>query len=194
MSDRRLFKVLFSGDPSTGKTSVISKIVNIDADISELRPTVGPDCATYQMERDNIQVQLQDCPGALRYQSIIPVVYRNVSLIIVLFAFNSKQSFEAVAGWKARAAELSPGTPVILVGNKADLVRDARPDWASDEEALRGDAVSYFEVSALTGSDIDLLQDAIEERARGPAAVAVIPNDKGLDLGNETKPEERSCC
>jgi small GTP-binding protein len=191
MADRRSFRVAFTGDPNTGKTSIIQKILRGDTDISEIAPTIGADLFAYDLH-DGIQIELQDCPGKVQYQSILPVVYRNTGLIVILFSFDSKQSYDHVADWRKKADDFANGTKVVLVGNKVDLV-DSLPDWAPRAEDLTdGTVIEYLETSGLTGRGLNDLKELIEREARNSKVETmevVILNGK-----TDKKDEKPTCC
>jgi small GTP-binding protein len=139
MANARVFKVSFTGDPSTGKTSVIAKLLNSSEEVTETPPTVGHSLESYRVDDGTIEIQLPDCPGELRYQSIIPIIYRDAHIVAVVFSLDSKASFESVPGWMARAAQhAGAGAKILLIGNKLDHVESHPRSGRSRPAKSRG--------------------------------------------------------
>jgi small GTP-binding protein len=164
-------KVAFGGDSATGKTSVISKLKDPDANIDQVDVTVGVEYQSMPLkvnegtrdERSGV-AQLIDVPGSEGYSTIRTIHYRDADFVVLVFAINSRASFESLTKWFDSVKDIAPGNArYIVVGNKVDLtdlraVSEAEGDAAAQkfsEEPI------YFEVSALTGLAIHSLREHI---------------------------------
>ena len=102
---------------------------------------------------------------------MIKSFYRSAVVAIVVFAINSRASFEAVAGWVEDVKLEAPSAWLVLVGNKKD-VAPARREVEHDEAARMAEQLgcnSYRECSALSGENLDELFVLVATNAKGPA-------------------------
>jgi len=84
------YKLVFIGDQSVGKTSIINRYVNDEYNMTN-QPTVGIDFVskTIQMENKAIRLQLWDTAGQERFRSLIPGYLRDSHAIILVFDLTS---------------------------------------------------------------------------------------------------------
>jgi small GTP-binding protein len=198
MSGESIFKVAFTGEPATGKTCIITKIREQDADLGMLSPTIGPDCYPYKLEMDGkkFQVRLQDCPGNPSVATVFTAVYRDVDAVVLVFSLADASIFPAVSKWSQKGKELSPANAkFLIVGNKNDLARAVSEEEGRKlQEELAG-VDGYLEVSALTTDGIDDLKQhiadwcAATESKKGPEKVIIDGSGPGGGGG-----AKNDCC
>uniref|UniRef100_A0A663LSV9 Uncharacterized protein n=1 Tax=Athene cunicularia TaxID=194338 RepID=A0A663LSV9_ATHCN len=92
----RLFKVIFVGNSSVGKTSFLRRFCNLPC-IS----VIGVDYNVKTITVDNTQVALQlwDTAGQERYRSITKQFFRKADGVIVMYDITAKDTFTAVKQW-----------------------------------------------------------------------------------------------
>ena len=133
----RKFKLVFLGEQSVGKTSLITRFMydNFDA---QYAATIGIDFLSKTMYLDDrtVRLQLWDTAGQERFRSLIPSYIRDSSVAVVVYDVTSispfgtsrdglmsgRVSFQNTAKWVDDVrAERGNDVIIVLVGNKTDL-------------------------------------------------------------------------
>ena len=94
------FKVVFLGDQSTGKTSIIHRLI-YDSFDEYYQATIGIDFMSHKMyvEDKVIILNLWDTAGQERFKSLIPSYIKDSAVGIIVYDITSKQSFQSVDKW-----------------------------------------------------------------------------------------------
>ena len=119
------YKVVFLGDQSVGKTSIIHRFI-YDSFDENYQATIGIDFMSHKMyvEDKIIILNLWDTAGQERFKSLIPSYIKDSAVAIVIYDITNKQSFLSVDKWIEDAKNLREEVLVILAGNKLDLEKD----------------------------------------------------------------------
>jgi small GTP-binding protein len=97
-----------------------------------------------------------DTAGQERFRSISPLYYRGAHVGIIVFDRTSPVSLEAANSWiEELRNHATSGIPLILVGNKSDLTDALAVDTTSVSELTKSAGATYFEVSALSGQNVE---------------------------------------
>ena len=91
------FKLIFIGDSSVGKSCLTAKAVKNNFE-EYYQATVGFEFLTFNMKVNDkvIKLQIWDTCGQEIYKSLISNFYRNSSLAVLVYAIDSKESFNHV--------------------------------------------------------------------------------------------------
>jgi len=195
MGDSSPIKVVFCGDSSTGKTSVLLNYINGSAPKST-KPTIAAAFFTREVKIHErlFDLVLWDTAGQETYRGLAPMYYRGSALAFLLFDVTSRKTFENLGDWiQSIRSEAGDKTIISIVGNKIDI-EDLREidtfqaqDYATNEHCL------YFETSAITGHGIDrMMQISLEE-----LATSFIPEDKPTPVPiaiTENPQKNGGCC
>jgi Ras-related protein Rab-6A len=136
----RKYKLVFLGEQSVGKTSLITRFMydsfdtayQVTTSIHEHvtfilhchQATIGIDflSKTLYLEDRTIRLQLWDTAGQERFRTLIPSYIRDSAGTVVVYDISSKASFEACDRWiEDVRTERGEEVVVFLVGNKCDL-------------------------------------------------------------------------
>ncbi len=120
------YKVVFLGDQSVGKTSIIHRFIYDQFDES-YSATIGIDFMSHKMyvEDKTIILNLWDTAGQERFKSLIPSYIKDSAVAIVVYDITSRQSFQSVNKWIEDAKNLrDDDVLLVLVGNKSDLIQE----------------------------------------------------------------------
>ena len=150
------YKVVFLGDQSVGKTSIIHRFI-YDAFDENYQATIGIDFMSHKMyvEDKIIILNLWDTAGQERFKSLIPSYIKDSAVAIVVFDITSRQSFQSVDKWIEDAKNLrDDDVLLILAGNKADLSDQRQVTTQEAQEYATKRNIMYFEVSARQGTNI----------------------------------------
>ncbi|VDK74315.1 unnamed protein product, partial [Dibothriocephalus latus] len=131
----RVFKVITIGNSGVGKTSILQTFIT--GNFSQMATTVGVDVQVKPMKVDGASVVLQlwDTAGQerfirsdCRYRSITTQYFRKADGVILVYDITTEMSFLQLRGWMQSVADgVDPGTPVMLLANKLDLLAENVP-------------------------------------------------------------------
>jgi Ras-related protein Rab-6A len=122
----RKYKLVFIGDQSVGKTSIISRF-QFDTFDDHYQTTIGIDFVskTVPVDDGTVRLQLWDTAGQERFRSLIPSYIRESHVAVVVFDITNRESFESTAKWIADVrAQRGNDVVIVLVGNKTDLATE----------------------------------------------------------------------
>ena len=148
------FKIIVIGDCGVGKSCLTNKATNNIFE-ENYNATVGFEFFTLNLKMYDkiIKLQIWDTCGQELYRSLITNFYRNSSLAVVVYAINSKESFENIDMWlKELRTHASPDAKVFLIGNKIDLENERKITKEEGEHFKSVNNLDYFlEASAKSG-------------------------------------------
>jgi len=157
-------KVLVVGDVATGKTSVIKRYVR-NTFSKDYQTTIGVDFALKRVNANgtDMNVQLWDIAGQERFSGLSRIFYTHAVAAIIVYDLFQRDSFESAAKWKKDIDQkvfLPNGAPipVLLLGNKDDLISETSQPEVTDEEIEHFVKLhkffAHFKCSAKTGHNI----------------------------------------
>ena len=148
------FKIIVIGDSGVGKSCLTNNAVKNMFD-EAYNATVGFEFFTFNIRMFDkvIKLQIWDTCGQELYRSLITNFYRNSSLAIIVYAVNSKESFENIEMWlRELRTHSNPDAKVFLIGNKVDLENERQVKKEEGETYSKENKIDIFmEASAKTG-------------------------------------------
>jgi len=153
------YKLVFLGDQSVGKTSIINRFI-FDTFDGKNHPTVGIDFISKTLYYDDksIKLQLWDTAGQERFRTLIPTYIRDCHIAIVVFDLTTRASFNSLSKWVEDVRnERGNDVVLVIVGNKADVPDKIVIPTEEGEAKSRELETLYMEVSAKTGYNINNL-------------------------------------
>lgn len=159
-------KVVLVGDSDVGKTCLRFKYIRNELP-AHPGHTIGVEFVTKTVTfkpSGSARMQLWDTAGMERYRSIISQHFRAATGVVIVFDLTQASTFQGVTGWLERACQsCDPNAVLMLLGNKADLLREhpeLRAVTYENAQALANShGMIYMEVSAVSGVG---LQEAFE--------------------------------
>lgn len=177
-------KAVIIGDSGVGKTSLLHRFSS-----SEWNPhyiaTIGVDFKALTIERNAkiVKVQLWDTAGQERFRTITHAYYRGAHCVLMVYDVTNRESLEHLQFWmKDVQRYANSGTPMVLVGNKSDMVRHrVVPPEEGRAVADAMGCAAYIETSAKDSDRVDEAFDSaigecmkqhakIYDRLRGASA------------------------
>ena len=165
----RKFKLVFLGEQSVGKTSLITRFM-YDTFDNAYQATIGIDflSKTMYLEDRTVRLQLWDTAGQERFRSLIPSYIRDSSVAVVVYDITSKQSFQNTDKWIDDVrAERGSDVIVVLVGNKTDLAEKRQVSTEDGEKKANEFNVMFIETSAKAGHNVKPLFRKIAQALPG---------------------------
>mmetsp|Transcript_26640 Transcript_26640/g.75203 ORF Transcript_26640/g.75203 Transcript_26640/m.75203 type:complete len:210 (-) Transcript_26640:80-709(-) len=170
------YKVVFLGDESAGKTSLVRRYM-YDTFEDQIQATIGMDfqSKTVYLTDRTVKLQLWDTAGQERFRSLIPSYIRDAAAAVVVYDITKRPSFEATRKWIEDVRnERGKDALVALVGNKTDLASQREVSTEEAREQAEQLEVTFSETSARMGDNVStLFQEmaaALPSNQSGPEA------------------------
>ncbi|CAI2180142.1 6068_t:CDS:2 [Funneliformis geosporum] len=200
----RKFKLVFLGEQSVGKTSLITRFM-YDTFDNTYQATIGIDflSKTMYLEDRTVRLQLWDTAGQERFRSLIPSYIRDSSVAVVVYDITNRNSFMNTAKWIDDVrAERGNDVIIVLVGNKTDL-NDKRYikmyfiNIKEGEKKAKEFNVMFIETSAKAGHNVKTLFRKIAQALPGMENTMNEPQNQLIDVninsGTQNNSEGNSC-
>ena len=154
------FKITVIGDGFVGKTSLIRKFTQGDFQEDYIK-TIGAQFSEYneEIEGDRFELIFWDIAGQDEFHFLRPAFYKSSLASIIVFSLEEndfgKKSLKHIEKWNKEIKKFCGDIPVILFGNKVDLVDESN---INDEKISKfidkGIYIEYFRTSAKTGQNV----------------------------------------
>lgn len=153
------YKLVFLGDQSVGKTSIITRFM-YDTFDSTYQATIGIDflSKTMYLEDRTVRLQLWDTAGQERFRSLIPSYIRDSSVAVIVYDITNRNSFMNTTKWIDDVrTERGNDVVMMLVGNKTDLSDKRQVSVEEGEARAKEHEIMFIETSAKAGFNIKAL-------------------------------------
>ncbi|XP_056351567.1 EF-hand calcium-binding domain-containing protein 4B isoform X1 [Oenanthe melanoleuca] len=187
----RLFKIIFVGNSSVGKTSFLRRFCE-DRFFPGTAATVGVDYNVRTVTVDHTQVALQlwDTAGQERYRSITKQFFRKADGVIVMYDITAKDTFTAVKQWLISIEEATgENVPVLLLGNKTDNEKEREVPMGMGDHLAKDYNLIFYECSAYSGYNVE---KSVLHLARILKEHEDKVKEKTIELQSDTS--KKSCC
>ena len=155
-----LFKSIVVGDGGVGKTALTLRFSK-GFFTEDYKMTIGVDFHVKTINIDSneglirAKLQIWDTGGQERFSSIRPMYYRGSLGALLIFDLTNSATFEHLPGWIEEVrANVKNEIPLLLVGNKSDLVDQRAVSLEEINIFTRDFNLFYMETSAKTGDGV----------------------------------------
>ena len=159
------YKLLFLGDTSVGKTSLLLRYTEDKFDSS--LPTLGVDVKYKYLTYENKKIRLDiwDTAGQERFRGIAKNYFRGANGIIFVFDISNKDTFNKLKVWMSDAKQnMRPGTEMVIAANKIDLEKKRAVSKETIEEFGEKNNIKIFNTSAKTGEGVgEVITDLVSK-------------------------------
>ncbi|MFX0049842.1 MAG: GTP-binding protein [Candidatus Hermodarchaeota archaeon] len=113
-------KIVFLGNSSVGKTSIIRRILNLEIE-TEYKPTIGIRFHNLEIKSDDpYYLQLWDVSGDESNIDILPSLLKETAVAVITFDHKNKESQVESKQLYEKVSEFISPNQILLVGNKAE--------------------------------------------------------------------------
>jgi Ras-related protein Rab-1A len=159
MSTNYKFKILLVGAAAVGKTSLIERFVKSQF-ATDYKITVGVSILTKDVEYERGQfatLSIWDIGGQVKFSFIRTTFYKGSHGALLVFDLSRADTWEQIKNWKAEVNQFAGNIPMVLIGNKLDLLeavgevidREECQRWAEEIGSI------YIETSAKLGQRVE---------------------------------------
>jgi small GTP-binding protein len=167
-------KVVVLGTAMIGKTCIVNYATNGTFN-GDQTATIGSAFSSKKVSVGNTEVLLQiwDTAGQERFRSLAPMYYHGAQVALLVFDLTSEATLGEARRWATELRHHTERPPLLyLVGNKQDLADQRVITEAEGQKTAAELKAVYFETSALTGFNVELLFQDIAEHALTSNAVS----------------------
>lgn len=162
-----IFKIIVIGDPSTGKTELLTKFAMNHFEEKYL-PTVGVSISkvTIELEDNDATVNLifWDIAGQPQFYMLHRPYFNGADGILLVFDITRSSTFSNINNWFSSAVKYGlSGIPRILIGNKAHLKEQRKIILPMAEHLSKKLNAPYIETSTHTGQNVKVIFQKIAE-------------------------------
>ncbi|KAK5869274.1 hypothetical protein PBY51_024005 [Eleginops maclovinus] len=189
----RKFKLVFLGEQSVGKTSLITRFM-YDSFDNTYQATIGIDflSKTMYLEDRTVRLQLWDTAGQERFRSLIPSYIRDSTVAVVVYDITNVNSFQQTSKWiEDVRTERGSDVIILLVGNKTDLSDKRQITIEEGEQRAKELSVMFIETSAKTGYNVKQLFRRVAAALPGMESMQETSKEGMIDikLDNPQEPQ-----
>ncbi|XP_034745609.1 ras-related protein Rab-6A isoform X1 [Etheostoma cragini] len=188
----RKFKLVFLGEQSVGKTSLITRFM-YDSFDNTYQATIGIDflSKTMYLEDRTIRLQLWDTAGQERFRSLIPSYIRDSAAAVVVYDITNVNSFQQTTKWIDDVrTERGSDVIIMLVGNKTDLADKRQVSIEEGERKAKELNVMFIETSAKAGYNVKQLFRRVAAALPGMDITQDKSREDMIDIKLEKPPEQ----
>jgi small GTP-binding protein len=166
MAEIPVYKVVVVGDGAVGKTSLIRRYCEGKFHASRVA-TIGVDFYTQRVQLPSgaVKLSIWDMAGQEQFEVVRSGFYRGSRAAALVYDITSLDSLKSLRRWREEVLRNLAGQPFLVVGNKVDLERTVRRDFA--ELFASYIKAPYVETSALTGGGVATLFESLAKLATG---------------------------
>jgi small GTP-binding protein len=182
------YKVIFVGEPSVGKTSIIQQYSAHVFD-SKSEATVGASYVSKLIETSvgSVQVNIWDTAGQERYRSLIPMYSRNAVAAVLVVDLTNRASYDNLDLWaRIISSNCAPSCRTYVCANKADLEAIVPVDELEAKCQAKG--FPFFKTSATDLKSVTAVFDLIGQDLITKGGKPITP------ARPIAKPEKEKCC
>ncbi|XP_072285354.1 ras-related protein Rab-6A-like isoform X3 [Pyxicephalus adspersus] len=189
----RKFKLVFLGEQSVGKTSLITRFM-YDSFDNTYQATIGIDFLSktmYLEDRTQVRLQLWDTAGQERFRSLIPSYIRDSTIAVVVYDITNLNSFQQTSKWiDDMRTERGSDVIIMLVGNKMDLPDKRQITTEEGEQRAKELSVMFVETSAKIGYNVKQLFRRVAAALPGMDSTPGKSKEEMIDIKLEKAPEQ----
>ena len=153
-------KIMIFGPHNSGKTSLLNKITKINCTVSEIKPTVGIEYGTCNL--NNNKLHFFDISGQEKFLLLLGLYIKDINYFVLVYDLTSKSNMKDVIYWinYIQRYEDINNVPILLVGNKLDCNNIYHLDF-NNEIFNYINIVGHLKISAINETDYNLLLNCI---------------------------------
>jgi len=155
-----LIKLVIIGDSGVGKSNYLYRFVE-----GEFCPvheaTIGFDykfkISLLPNSKKKVKFQIWDTAGQEKYMSVNKNLFQRVQGIILMYDISEPKSFNNLDKWMKLILirELASELPLILIGNKIDLIEERKISKEKGEQFANDNNIKLFESSGKSGENVE---------------------------------------
>lgn len=152
------------GDPAVGKTSLVQRFVFDMFDEGYIL-TIGAKVVKKEevIDGEDLKLLIWDLLGQDTFDHLVYSTLKGVEAVFIVFDLTRKNTLERIPKFMNIIEDTNPNIPLIILGNKNDLVSDIEVFEEDIQLYLEDHDYRYFTTSARTGENVELAFHELEK-------------------------------
>ena len=150
--------IMTLGNSAVGKTTFIIRYTENTFKEVYLT-TLGIDYKTKVIKLKNkisYMINFFDTAGQEKYKSISINVIKNAHGVLLMYDITNRESFDSISNWMKNIIDIKgKNFPIILLGNKTDLVEKREVSSEEGENLAKQFGIKFFEISNKFGTNVE---------------------------------------
>ena len=187
---RKVMRISLLGDSGVGKTCIINKYL-FDKFSETHNSSIGIEKNDKRLKMNDgneLKVIIWDTAGQERFRAMSTNTIKGAQGIVLVFDNTKKVTFDNLPNWKKDIKEVKDNIPIVLFGNKCDLIEKTEVEKDEAEQFAKDNEMEYFETSAKQNINIENGFKSIIDKAYETAQ-----EEDGLDLKKTQKKKKSRC-
>ena len=191
-------KVVLLGETMTGKTSLISRLVDNTFNYNEQTTFVASNYSKEieYPEFNNITLKLQiwDTAGQEKFRSINKIFYKEAAVAILVYDITNERTFEQLKSyWYQEVKQKGEKNVVFAVaGNKCDLFSEEKVNEKQGREFATEIGAVFFQTSPLSNINVNELFREVGKVYLQKNGLD--KNEEFIKLNGKGKKKKDGCC
>ena len=191
-------KVVLLGEMLTGKTSLISRLVDNTFNYNEQTTFVASNYSKEieYPEFNNITLKLQiwDTAGQEKFRSVNKIFYKEAAVAILVYDITNERSFEQLKSyWYQEVKQKGEKNVVFAVaGNKCDLFSEEKVNEKQGREFATEIGAVFFQTSPLSNINVNELFREVGKVYLQKNGLD--KNEEFIKLNGKGKKKKDGCC
>eukprot|EP01130_Rhizamoeba_saxonica_P006252 TRINITY_DN248_c0_g1_i1.p1 TRINITY_DN248_c0_g1~~TRINITY_DN248_c0_g1_i1.p1 ORF type:complete len:209 (-),score=55.09 TRINITY_DN248_c0_g1_i1:88-714(-) len=166
-ANEKQFKIVVLGDSSVGKSSLLGMYCKNVFVEGQYKSTLGADFLTKTVNHDGTDriIQMWDTAGQERFASLCIAFYRGADGLILMYDITNPDSVASMDTWASQffnaVSNGSESFPVIVLGNKLDLLVDDENDNEVINSAKNWAIENNYDHHLVTATDYDRVNEGV---------------------------------
>ena len=151
-----LCKLVILGAGGVGKSAITAQFIN-KVFIDKYDPTIEDSYRKHhEVDGTPVLLEILDTAGTEQFTAMRNLYLKNSEAFIIVFSLTSMSSFLEINDLRDQVYRVKDSTdcPIILIGNKSDLVEDREVPDEEVQATIKNWKSPYFEVSAKTNTNV----------------------------------------
>ncbi|KAK9056623.1 hypothetical protein SSX86_023985 [Deinandra increscens subsp. villosa] len=164
--DNIIFKIILIGDPSVGKTNLLSRFRHNKFTL-ESNSTVGIESTTTTLIIDGhpVTAQIFDTSGHTKPRAYTEAYFRGAAGALLVYDVTKHITFVNTQKWLADLRnQADPNVDVMLVGNKSDVRHSVMVSSEVGKSFAEKESLCFVETSALRATNVEKAFTELVER------------------------------
>ncbi len=194
-----LIKLIIIGDSGVGKSNYLYRFVE-ERFCPVHEATIGFDykskLCSLPKSKKKVKFQIWDTAGQEKYMSINKNLFQRVQGIILMYDITSQKTFDNLRQWMNVINQLAGEMPLILIGNKIDLVDERKVPKEKGEQFANDNNIKFFESSGKNGENVEKSFFYLGEQIVSQSYTQDINSVGSYVISKETKlkKKKKKCC
>lgn len=152
-----MWNIIMLGDSMAGKSTLVMKLTNSfgSVSLSSYVATIAKD--THFLHVNDTEIPIHDTSGLERWRELCMPYYEHANLAVIVFNAAEEDGIQTVNFWREKFREQNEHAPILVVGNKIDLVEKLK----REKDVIYTSCLHGPSITTLTTALVDYIPEEV---------------------------------